>query len=614
MSYAASSRFAPRCCGADLPQTLRSGGDILTDTVVAAIGLTSERIRAQVRRIQGSTGFAAAPTLRQLLELTVEMALNGQAGEIKETTLAVEVFGRKACFDPQSDPIVRVQARKLRGRITAWYEAEGSQDEVIIEYIRGSYVPRFSLRGEGQCRKRSIAVLPFSNLSDTAALDYLCDGLAEEIRYLLSRLHGLRIVARTSAYSLRNSNYDLQKIGTMLNADLLVRGTVRSSGSTLRITAELVATEDGFQVWSERWERSGSDLFKLQDEIAAAISTALRSHVPPPSNASSTHDLEAYQLFMKGRFYWNQRTEHGFRRAIEHYEAALARDPRFARAYAALAETFILIAAHHLDHPAGCFSKARECAMRAIALDPKLAAGHSAVAATLLLRDRKPAEAEQAWKTALELDPSYAYAWHGFSVFGCFVSPGSVKVIAGIEQARKLEPLSAPIACDLAVISYLGGQYEKAIEQAGEALDLHPAFSRTYVFLARAQAAMSNFVAAVETCLRGRPLFTGRAFLGQLLATLGYCYGRMGRAEEAMRIVRELEDAAPGHFVSAMDLALIHTGAGDIARALDLLERANDEHEFWAIAIPTEPLFQSLRTEPRFRNLAARVFDVAPAR
>ena len=405
-----------------------------------------------------------------------------------------------------------------------------------------------------------------------------------------------------------------RRFGKILDADLLIRGTVRSAGELLRITVQLIAVDDGTLVWSERWERSNSDLFKLQDEIATAIAGALRSRVSPASNNSvSTCDLEAHQLFLKGRFYWNQRTEHGFRRAIESYEAALARDPRFVRAYAALADTFTLIAAHHLESAVACLTRSRECAKRAVALDPKLASAHAALAVPLLVYYRDIRQAEQAWETALELDPNYAYAWHGFGVFCSFVRPRSGEPLARMEQARRLEPLSAAIVSDVAAVHYLAGQYDKAIEQSLAALDLHPAFSRTYVTLARAQAASGDYQEAIKTCLQARPLFAGRAFLGQLLGTLGHCYGTTGRISDAMAILAELDTGTAPYFVARVDVALIHTGLGDISGALDLLDRANEEGEFWSIAIPTEPLFEKLHREPRFRSLAKRIFQPAPS-
>jgi tetratricopeptide (TPR) repeat protein len=362
-------------------------------------------------------------------------------------------------------------------------------------------------------------------------------------------------------------------------------------------------------LWSDRWERPEADLFQLQDDIATAVAGALRARVSHTSSSSgSTSSVEAHQLFLKGRFYWTQRTEHGFRRAIEHYRAALEHDPGFARAYAALADTYILVAAHHLEPPAECFRRARECANRAIELDPKLAAGYPAMAATLLMQDRNPVKAEQAWKTALALDPSYAYAWHGYSVFGAFVRPGSGEALAAIQQALKLEPLSAPIASDVAVVYYYARDYQKSIKHCLEALDLHPSFARTHVFLARSQAALNLLDEAVETCVRARPLFTGRAFLGQLLATLGFVHGRLGETNAATGVIHELEELGAQHFVSRFDLGLIYTGLGDVSRALECLEAANEAQEFWAIRIPTEPLLSSLHAEPRFQELARRIF------
>src|SRR5262249_26430888 len=155
---------------------------------------------------------------------------------------------------------------------------------------------------------------------------------------------------------------------------------------------------------------------------------------------------------------------------------------------------------------------------------------------------------------------------------------------------------------------YVAGRYDKAIEQSLAAIDLHPTFSRTYVFLARAQAALGAYQEAIATCVRARPLFTGRAFLGQLLATLGYCYGKIDQASDAIAIIGELKAPPAAHFVAKMDLALIYTGLRDFGRAIDLLEEANEEREFWAISIPTEPLFEKLHQEPRFRSLAKQIF------
>jgi serine/threonine-protein kinase len=574
------------------------------------VDVTPDRVRATLKRIRSSAGLLSAPTLQKLLDYTVETTLSGRSDEIKETTLALEVFGRNSSFNPRADPIVRVQARKLRDRLTAWYEREGAQEEIIIEYTRGSYVPRFRSRGEGPIKQRSVAVLPFRNLSDSDDVDYMCDGIAEEIRYLLSRVHTLCVVAHASSLQLRHSTEDTQAIGAMLNADLLVRGTVRAAGADLRVTAELIAVEDGYLVWAERWQGPFGELFRMQDDIASAIAGALQSHVSPGvSSRPSTLDLEAWQFYLKGRFFWNQRTQHGFDRAVEQFRAALARDPRFARAHASLADTYTLMAAHHLAEPAVCLENARNHAVQAVELDPNLAAARSSLAATLLFYDRKPAAAEREWRRALELDPNYAYAWHGFSVFGCFVWPHAADQRNAIYEARRLEPLSAPIACDVGFTLYATGRFEEAIAACHEAIDVHPSFSRTYVCLARSHAAMGDYETALATCLKGRPLFTGRAFLGQLLATQALAYARLGQSEQAMTVLSDLENDAAEHFVARFDLAIIHTGLDNAGSALDLLEQANERREFWSISIPVEPMLRPLHSERRFRDLSARIFD-----
>jgi TolB-like protein/tetratricopeptide (TPR) repeat protein len=572
--------------------------------------LAPDQVRAAVKRIQASAGLSGAPTLQKLLDYTVEATLSGRSDEIKETTLALEVFGRNSSFNPRADPIVRVQARKLRDRLAAWYERDGQTEEIVIEYTRGSYVPRFHARADRVVKKRSVAVLPFRNLSESDEIDYVCHGIAEELRYLLTRVHGVGVVAHASSSEVRNRTEDAQTIGAMLNADLLVRGTVRHSGPYVRVTAELIAVADGYLVWAERWQHRMGELFCLQDEIAAAVAGALESHVANhPARRVSTADFQAWQLYLKARFYWNQRTQHGFDRAVEHFRAALSRDPGFARAHASLADTYTLMAAHHLAPPAQCLRDARCHAIRAVEIDPALAAGHSALAATLLFYDRKPQEAEREWRRALELDANYAYAWHGFSVFGCFVWPHAVDPRNAIYEARRLEPLSAPIACDVGFTLYSTGRFHEAIQACHEAIDLHPSFSRTYVCLARSHAALGDYRSAIDACHKGRPLFTGRAFLGQLLATEAWACGHLGQTQRATELLRQLETDSVTHFVARFDLAVVRTGLGDTAGAIDLLQQAKEHREPWAVSIPVEPLLHPLRGHRRFCELTRGLFD-----
>jgi serine/threonine-protein kinase len=332
----------------------------------------------------------------------------------------------------------------------------------------------------------------------------------------------------------------------------------------------------------------------------------LRPHLATAgSGCQTTYDREAYVLFLKGRHCWNQRTEHGFQRAIEYYEEALARDPRFARAWSALADTYYLMAAHHLEPPEACMRKARHAAVTALSIDPRLAAAHAAIAMVLLAFDRNPKEAEREWKRALEIDPNYALAWHGVSLFGnIFGNLGSVDdALAGLRQAERLEPLSAAIACDFGFLFYFARRYAEAVDASRRALDLHPAFSRSYVPLARALTAQGRYDEAIAICLEGRPQFRGRAFLGWLLATLGYCHGRSGRTGDAEFVLEEFRQMGCEHYVSAYDLAIIHAGMGNHEKAMQSLRAAQEERAFWLIALPVEPLFDPMRGERQFERL-----------
>ena len=541
-----------------------------------------------------------------MLEFTVERALAGDTSEIKEFTLGVEVFGRPSSFDPQQDSIVRVQARRLRERLMTYYQQEGARDPIRIEYPLGRYVPEFTAASApGERPERSLAVLPFVNLGSSGEKGHLPDGITEELIFVLSRLEGIRVVSRTSAFAMRDRNLDIREIGKKLNAEFIVDGTVRQMEDRFRITAQLIKTEDGLHLWSDRWERAAGDLFQI-DELAAAIAMSLHSRIAAAPAGRLARDPQVHDLFLKGRHCWNQRTEQGFGNALEYYRAALERDPRFARAWAAIAETSVLIAAHHLEAPLVAMPKAREAALRALELDPQLAAAHCTLAAVAIAFDRDLDGARHEWDLALEIDPHYAWAWHSRAVL-FNLRRETDEALATLREAQRLEPLSAPIANDFGFACYYGRRYEEAIEYCRKALQLHPSFARIYAPMARSLAAEGHYEEAVACCTKARPLFGGRAYLGQLLATLGYSHAKLGHAKEAEGVLTELDAIAREHYVSPLDRAIIHTGLDDRKHALDSLDEAFHQHAFWLIALPIEPLFDDLRAEPRFGAMCDRV-------
>jgi TolB-like protein len=553
-----------------------------------------ETVREQLEQILASSGFRASESLRRLLRYTVEATLAGSGDSLKEYTLGVGALGRPESFDPHQDTIVRVQARKLRERLAAYYAAEGSGESHRIVYRPGSYQPAFVAAHEAIARsQRTVAVLPLTNLTADNAAGYFCDGLAEELIDLLARTEGLRVVARTSSFRFKGVQADVREIGQQLGADLLIEGAVRTAGDRYRITIRLLSTADGCEIWASRYDRTSHDVLELEAEIAAAIASSLSSGTPP---AISATDAEGAMLYLQARHAWNRRTETGFRQALELYTAAAGRDPGAAKAWSGIAECHVLMNMHGLALPHVCMPKAREAALTAVAVDPGLASAWSALAAVTALYDHRFESAEEHWRKALESDPAYATAHHWFAVFGLLPMQRTDQALDEIREAERLDPLSAPIANDVGFVLYWSRRFEDAIEQCRKTIALHPGFYRGYILLARAYAAQGRYREAVDTGLKVREQLDGVSFLPHLLGTLGFAYASSGNAEAAQEVLGELRRLETRCAVTAHERAVVATALGDWDTAIRELETAYQQRTGWAVWVPLEPLFDALRT------------------
>ena len=549
-------------------------------------------VREHLELILASSGFRASESLRRLLRYTVEAALAGRGDSLKEYTIGVEALGRPASFDPHLDSIVRFQARKLRERLAAYYAAEGSDARPRIVYRAGSYLPAFTAAADAAPPVRTVAVLPLINLTADSSAGYFCDGLAEELIDLLCRSEGLRVVARTSSFQFKGVPADVREIGRQLGADLLVEGAVRGGGERYRITVRLLSARDGCEMWACRYDRALRDVLQLEAEIAAAIASALTSGTPP---ASSATDPEGATLYLQARYAWNQRTETGFRRALELYTAATGRDPRAAKAWAGIAECHVLMMMHGLALPHACMPRAREAASTALAVDPDLASARSALAAVTALYDQKFESAEEQWREALESDPAYATAHHWYACFGLIAMQRMDQALDEIREAERLDPLSAPIADDVAFSLYWNRRFDDAIEQCRKSIALHPGFYRTHILLARVYAAQGRYRESVDTCLKVRVQLQGVSFLPHLLGTLGFAYASCGDSAAAREVLEELLRLEQHGAVTAHERAIVDTALGDWDGALLELEAAYEQRTGWAVWFPVEPLYDALR-------------------
>jgi TolB-like protein/Flp pilus assembly protein TadD len=556
---------------------------------VAELSVRPAAVRLALERVIASAAFRNSEAQAKLLRYTVEAALSQPPpAALKEYTVAVEALGRPASFDPRADSIVRVLARRLRDKLARYYEQDGRQDAVRFEYSRGSYVPRIAVTPAASDTARTVAVLPFLNLSADHDAGYFSDGLTEELIFLLSRTADLRVVARTSCFRFKGSTHDVREIGRKLGAELLVEGGVRRAGDRLRVTARLVGADDGLELWSDRYDRTLEDGLRVQEEIAVAIAGALRLQAAPRPQAA---DVEAHNLYLKGRYFWNQRTEEGFRRALNFYQAAVTRDSSMARAHAGIAETHILMMMHGIAEPLTVMPLAREAVLTALANDPELAAARSSLAAIIHMWEQDVPAAETQWLRALRSDPAYATAHHWYAVIGLVTQRRFDEALSTIREAERLDPLSLPIASDTALVLYWSRRYDEAIEQCQRALFLNPSFYRAHIGLGRIHAATRQYSRAIEACVAARALCDGGAFLAQLLGTLGFSYAAGGDRERAFGVLDELRAIASTNSVAEYEMGIVYTGLGELTAAHACLEAARARRTGWIAWIGIEPLF-----------------------
>jgi TolB-like protein len=575
-------------------------------------------IRSHLERVLHSSGLRGSASICRLLRYTVEEVLSKNEQNLKEYVIGLEVFDRGEKFDPGSDAIVRVQARKLREKLEAYYRTEGADDTIQIQFPKGGYVPSFIARRAPAVR--TIAVLPFINLSPENDSSYFADGLTEELMHALIPVRELRVVARTSAFQFRNSGQDIRQIGRALNAELLLEGSVRLAARQLRVTARLESAADGIQLWSGRYDRKLEEVFQIQDEIAGAIAATVKQTVaswesPPTTEASAPAiprgsaegDLEAMKLYLKGRHFWNQRSSGGFRKAVECFQQAIGCQARFSRASAGLADVYVLMMMHNLDSPAKLMPRAREAALQALEIDPASAQAHCSLAAVYALSDWNWAAAGVEFQRSIDIDPNYATAYHWRGLM-CDVPQDCMdRALANMRKAEQLDPLSLPIVSDHGWLLYYSRRYEEAETQYGAALEINSNFYRLHIFLGRLFAALQQYDKAFAHLNRAFDSMDGDAFRSQALGTLGYLHGRLGNREEASKAATELEALGRRSFASPVDWAILAVGAGDFDAAFRHLTEAARQKAGFLVFLGHEPLLDDLRRDPRFQRLEEEI-------
>ena len=455
--------------------------------------------------------------------------------------------------------------------------------------------------------RHAIAVLPFRNLSAEAENDYFCDGLAEELLNALAKIDGFKVAARTSAFAFRDKPAGISEIGRALGVTTVLEGSVRTSRGRMRIAVQLVNAADGFHLWSERYDREMRDIFDVQDEITLAIVDALKIKLFGDERTAAlkrgTENAEAHELYLRGRFSWNQRTAEAVRRAADYYQEAIAQDPRYALAHAGLAECYVLYPWLSVAPPHDSMPKARTAALRALELDDDLAEAHAALGVYLSFYAWDQPASERELRRAIELKPSSATAYHWLGNIALLAMGRWDESLAAERRAGELDPLSLSIAADTGVTLLYARRFDEAIAQFRRTLAVDPKFYVARYHLGLALHARGEYDAAIaeyRICLASDddPWVT---------ALLAFSLAKAGRRDEALEQRAKLIAESAGRYVPNVGLAIVHAALGENDEALRWLERDFEERSLFPPFYAWDPVFDDLRADPRFADLVRRV-------
>lgn len=456
---------------------------------------------------------------------------------------------------------------------------------------------------------KKIAVLAFANFSGDPDNEYFCDGLAEELLNALARIKGLRVAARTSAFSFKGKSIDVGEIGAALHVNTVLEGSVRKSGNRLRITAQLINVSDGFHIWSGQYDRELSDIFGVQEEITLAIVDSLKLKLLGDQRAEAfrrcTESAEAYSLYLRGRFSWNKRTTEDVIRAIRYFEEAIDLDPNYALAYTGMADCYSASGfSYDLGLPAGeVISRAKSAAAKAFEIDETLAEAQTSLAYVKLLFDWDFEQAEALFRRALELNPNYANARHWYTHLLMAMSRFDEALTEG-ERALELDPLSAVMNTHLGWHFMCTRENDLAIAQFHRTFTLDSEFVVAQWYLALAFEQAGRYSEA-ETAFREVLLSPNQDL--SIKADAAHFYAVSGQRERALSELAELEKLSETKFVSSFGLALICVGLGDDDRAFGHFEKAVQEHSDMLVYLNVDSRFDRIRSDPRFKVLINRV-------
>jgi serine/threonine protein kinase/tetratricopeptide (TPR) repeat protein len=505
--------------------------------------------------------------------------------------------------DPVDTVVTRVMARTPVDR----FPSAGEFAAAILEIQREGQTPRPGALASQPARpEKSIAVLPLANMSADPENEYFSDGMTEDIINSLAKLPDVQVASRTSCFAFKGKEVDIREIGDKLGVSSVLEGSVRKIGNRIRVNAQLVNVANGYQLWSETYDRQLEDVFAIQEEISRAIVDALKVQLTGGKEEQlvkpTTENLEAYTLYLKGRFFVNRVAEHDLQKGMSLFEQALDADPGYARAYSGIADCWCNLADDWVV-PDDAYPKAKSAATRAIQIEPSLGEAHTSIGKVLCWYEWDFEGASKALAKAVEFNPNYAEAHF---VYGSAL-PAVGRLPEAIEEMRKalvLDPLSAHFSRWLGRFLLYAGRFDAAIEQSRTTLEIEPSYFQAYLDIGAARLSQGHAEEAFKAYQRGQSLSTAvRSYDAMIVRAL--C--AMGEMEEARAIMDRLERQAKEQYLRAEILAMGYGALGDFDRAFACLDEAFEAHSAGLIYLHLDPGYEPIRSDPRFSRLVGRI-------
>jgi serine/threonine-protein kinase len=455
--------------------------------------------------------------------------------------------------------------------------------------------------------ENSIAVLPFANMSADPEQEYFCDGIAEELINALTQIKDLRVVARTSAFSFKRKDTDIEEIGKKLKVDKVLEGSVRKAGNRLRITAQLINVADGYHIWSDRYDRELEDIFAIQDEVTLAIVDRMKVKLLGKEKQKltkrSTDNPEAYQLYLKARYFWEKRTSEGYQKAKELYNKAIQIDPEFALPYAGLASLYTTLGVFGLGRPKEVFPKAKSLNDKALEIDSNLAFAYRVKASISLYYDWDWSVAERSFRKAIELNPGDALFHWIYALYLCYMSRFD-EAIRKMKKAVNLDPLSLVINCDMGHIYYCARRYDESMKWYRKTLEIEANYGMAFFHMGLTYAVEKNYKESEKSFKKAIRLTDG---LPWSVGLLSYVYSKLGKREKAESLLQELHNRSKKEYIHASCFIMAYSEIEGLDKAFEYWTYAFEEREPVLCMLKVLPHHDPFRSDPRFDELLEKM-------